>query len=310
MFIFGGPEYDIIIVGGGPAGLTASIYAQRSGKAVLVLEKDAFGGQVASSPKVENFPGKRAMAGSDFAGDLLKQTMENGAECAMGEVVRIEKERDVWVVTTREGETYTASAVILANGVKHRTLDLPGEAALIGRGVHFCVVCDGNLYAGKKAAIIGGGNSALQEAVMLSELVSELVIVQNLAFLTGEQRLIDALQARSNVRILYSTVVTGYQTSGGRLTGLELKNQVDGSCMEESCDGCFLAVGLLPENEAFANLAPLDSQGYYDVGENCLTKTQGIFAAGDCRRKTVRQLTTAAADGAVAALAACRYLDN
>lgn len=209
MFIFGGPEYDIIIVGGGPAGLTASIYAQRSGKAVLVLEKDAFGGQVASSPKVENFPGKLAMAGSDFAGDLLKQTMENGAECAMGEVVRIEKERDVWVVTTREGETYTASAVILANGVKHRTLDLPGEAALIGRGVHFCVVCDGNLYAGKKAAIIGGGNSALQEAVMLSELVSELVIVQNLAFLTGEQRLIDALQARSNVRILYSTVVTG-----------------------------------------------------------------------------------------------------
>ena len=149
------------------------------------------------------------MAGSDFAGDLLKQAMENGAECAMGEVVRIEKERDVWVVTTREGETYTASAVILANGVKHRTLDLPGEAALIGRGVHFCVVCDGNLYAGKKAAIIGGGNSALQEAVMLSELVSELVIVQNLAFLTGEQQLIDALQARSNVRILYSTVVTG-----------------------------------------------------------------------------------------------------
>ena len=310
MFIFGGPDYDIIVVGGGPSGMTASIYAQRSGKTVLVLEKESFGGQITSSPKVENFPGRLAMAGSDFANDLLKQAMENGVECAIGEAAGIEREKDVWVITTKGGETYTSSAVILANGVKHRTLGLPGEESLVGRGVHFCVVCDGNLYAGKKAAIIGGGNTALQEALMLSKLVSELVIVQNLAFLTGEQRLIDALQAKSNVRILYSTVVAGYQTKDGVLTGLTLRSEIDGSCIDEPCDGCFLAVGLLPENQAFADLVSLDTQGYYDVGETCQTKTAGIFVAGDCRRKNVRQLTTAVADGAVAALVACRYLDR
>lgn len=197
MFMFGGPDYDIIIVGSGPAGMTAAIYARRSGKSVLVIEKEKFGGQVTSSPKVENFPGKLEMAGSDFANDLLKQAMENGAEFMMGNVVRVDDETEYKTVTTEEGETYSAKAVILANGVKHRTLGLSGEGELIGHSVHFCVVCDGNLYQGKTAAIIGGGNTALQEAVMLADLAKEVVIVQNLEFLTGEQRLIDILEEKA-----------------------------------------------------------------------------------------------------------------
>ncbi|MBU5627024.1 NAD(P)/FAD-dependent oxidoreductase [Oscillibacter sp. MSJ-2] len=310
MFIFGGPDYDLIIVGSGPAGMTAAVYARRSGKTVLVIEKEKFGGQITSSPKVENFPGRLSMAGSDFANDLLHQAMENGAEFVLGTVTAVAQEGDFKSVTTEEGECYSAKAVILANGVKHRVLDLPGERELIGNGVHFCVVCDGNLYAGKKAAIIGGGNSALQEAVMLSELAAELLIVQNLAFLTGEQQLIDLLESRSNVKIIYSTVVSQYKVESGKLTGLTLKSETDGRLSEVACDGCFLAVGLVPENEQFSPVAKLDERGYYIADESCFTETEGLFVAGDCRQKAVRQLTTAASDGAVAALAACRYIDN
>lgn len=310
MFMFGGPDYDIIIVGSGPAGMTAAIYARRSGKSVLVIEKEKFGGQVTSSPKVENFPGKLEMAGSDFVNDLLKQAMENGAEFMMGNVVRVDDETEYKTVTTEEGETYSAKAVILANGVKHRTLGLSGEGELIGHSVHFCVVCDGNLYQGKTAAIIGGGNTALQEAVMLADLAKEVVIVQNLAFLTGEQRLIDILEEKPNVQIIYSSVVDAYLTEGGALKGLRIKSEVDGTLSERTCDGCFLAVGLVPNNAAFAEVAELDEQGYYASDESCLTGTEGVYTAGDCRRKTVRQLTTAVADGAVAALSACRYIDQ
>lgn len=310
MFIFGGPDYDIIVVGGGPAGLTAAVYARRSGKTVLVLEKEAFGGQITSSPRVENFPGRLSMSGNDFAAGLIKQAMENGAELVMAKAVSVTDEDGVKLVTTEEGDAYTASAVILANGVKHRMLGLPGEAALIGNGVHFCVVCDGNAYAGKKVVIVGGGNTALQEAAMMSELASELVIVQNLAFLTGERQLADQLLAKANVTVLYSTVVSAYKSENGMLTGLVLKSEVDGHLTELSCDGCFLAVGLVPENQAFAEVAPLNGSGYYDADESCLGGMDGIFVAGDCRQKTVRQLTTAAADGAVAALAACRLIDQ
>ena len=301
--------HDIIIVGGGPAGLTAAVYALRAGKTVLVIEKNGFGGQIAFSPKVENIPGTQVISGSEFAEKLIEQAMALGADVELETVTGVEKAEDIFRVSTEDGNTYEGRAVILALGVKHRTLGLPGEEDLIGNGISFCAVCDGAFYAGQEVAMIGGGNSALQEALLLSEVCSKVTIVQNLAFLTGEKKLADALAEKDNVTILYSTVVSAYETENGALTGLRLHNEETGEESRISVDGAFLAVGLLPENEPFAHLGKLNDWGYFDSAEDCLTQTPGVFVAGDCRSKRIRQVVTAAADGAIAAMAACRYMD-
>ena len=302
--------YDMIIVGGGPAGLTSAIYALRAGKSVLVIEKNGFGGQIAFSPKVENIPGTRSISGAEFADKLTDHAMDLGAEVELEKVISVEKEGDIFTVSTEEGSTYQAKAVILAVGVKHRTLGLPGEEELIGNGISFCAVCDGAFYTGQRVAMIGGGNSALQEALLLAEVCQKVTIVQNLAFLTGEKKLADALAERENVEILYSTVVSQYITENGELKGLKLHNDATGEDSEIAVDGTFLAVGLMPENDDFANLTKLNSWGYFDSDESCTTQTPGLFVAGDCRSKTIRQVVTAAGDGAIAAMAACRYLDS
>lgn len=302
--------YDIIIVGGGPAGLTAAVYALRAGKSVLVMEKNGFGGQIAFSPKVENIPGTIQISGAEFADHLTEQAMNLGADVELENVVKVEKEEGIFHVHTEEGSCYEAGAVILAVGVKHRTLGLPGEQELIGKGISFCAVCDGAFYAGQNTAMIGGGNSALQEALLLSEVCSKVTIVQNLAFFTGEEKLAQALREKENVEVLFSTLVTGYQSENGVLTGLKLRNDVTGEESSIAVDGAFLAVGLIPENDIFAHLAGLDDRGYFASGEDCRTKTEGIFVAGDCRNKQIRQVVTASADGAVAAMAACQYLEQ
>ena len=301
--------HDIIIVGGGPAGLTAAVYALRAGKTVLVIEKNGFGGQIAFSPKVENIPGTQVISGNEFAEKLIEQAMALGADVELETVTGVEKAEDIFRVSTEDGNTYEGRAVILALGVKHRTLGLPGEEELIGNGISFCAVCDGAFYAGQEVAMIGGGNSALQEALLLSEVCSKVTIVQNLAFLTGEKKLADALAEKDNVTILYSTVDSAYETENGALTGLQLHNEETGEESHIRVDGAFLAVGLLPENEPFAHLGKLNDWGYFDSAEDCLTQTPGVFVAGDCRSKRIRQVVTAAADGAIAAMAACRYMD-
>ena len=301
--------YDIIIVGGGPAGLTSAIYALRAGKSVLVIEKNGFGGQIAFSPKVENIPGTRTISGAEFADKLTDHAMDLGAEVELEKVISVEKSGDIFTVSTEEGSSYQAKAVILAVGVKHRTLGLPGEEELIGNGISFCAVCDGAFYTGQDVAMIGGGNSALQEALLLAEVCNKVTIVQNLAFLTGEKKLADALAEKENVEILYSTVVSEYITENGELKGLRLHNDETGEESEISVDGTFLAVGLMPENDAFAHLTDLNNWGYFDSDESCTTKTPGLFVAGDCRSKIIRQVVTAAGDGAIAVMAACRYLD-
>ena len=301
--------YDIIIVGGGPAGLTAAVYALRAGKTVLVIEKNSFGGQIAFSPKVENIPGTVQISGAAFADQLVEQAMNLGAEVELEKVVKVEKCDGIFKVSTEEESTYQGRAVILALGVKHRVLGLPGENELIGNGISFCAVCDGAFYTGQNVAMIGGGNSALQEALLLSEVCSKVTIVQNLAFFTGEQKLADALAQKENVEVIFSTVVTGYETENGTLTGLQLRNEETGAASHIAVDGAFLAVGLQPENDAFAAFAKLNDWGYFDSGEDCCTATEGVFVAGDCRSKRIRQVVTASADGAVAAMAACRYLD-
>lgn len=298
--------YDIIVVGGGPAGLTAALYARRSGKSVLVLEKNVFGGQITFSPQVENIPGFLSLSGNEFAEKLLDQVMAQGAEVESAEVLSV-RDGAVKTVVTDDG-AYEAKAVIIAVGARHRLLGVPREEDFIGNGISFCAVCDGAFYRDKTVAVIGGGNSALQEALLLADLAKTVYVVQNLDFLTGEQMLIDRLNAKTNVTVITGTVVSGI-LGGDTLTGLLLLHEADGKTQELSLDGVFIAIGLIPQNEPFSDLLSLTERGYAAVSETCTSDRAGIFVAGDCRDKKIRQVTTAAGDGAVAALAACEYVD-
>ena len=301
--------YDIVIVGSGPAGLTAAIYGLRAGKSVLVIEKNGFGGQIAYSPKVENIPGTIQISGAEFADKLLEQAISLGAYMEMENVTGIEKTAEGFHLTTEDGAEFDGRTVILALGVKHRMLGLPGEEELIGNGISFCAVCDGAFYAGQDVAMVGGGNSALQEALLLAETSKSVTVIQTLPHFTGEQKLAQALMEKDNVTVHFSTLVTGYRQESGTLTGLNLQSE-DGREFSIDVDGAFLAVGLSPENDAFAEHAQLNQWGYFDSAEDCRTRTEGLFVAGDCRSKRIRQVVTAASDGAVAAMAACMYLDQ
>ena len=296
--------YDIIIIGGGPAGLTAAIYAGRANKKVLILEKGTFGGQITSSPKVENIPGFMSVTGNEFAEKLIEQAMGLDAEIECCEALKIIKGNPHTVVTD-EGE-YSAKAVIIATGTKHRLLGLDREEDFIGEGISFCAVCDGAFYEGKTVAVIGGGNSALQEAILLSETSKKVYVVQNLDYLTGEDKLQKTIAKKGNIEVILGTVVDKF-LGDKELTGITVST--GGNTRDIDVDGVFVAIGLLPQNEPFADAVELNDYGYVVSGEDCLTNTEGIFVAGDCRTKKIRQVATAAADGAVAALAACSYLE-
>ncbi len=302
--------YDIIIIGGGPAGMTAALYAQRNGKKALVIEKNGFGGQITHSPKEENYPGTLQMSGNEFADKMLDQILAQGAEIELENAVAVEDLGDRKVVRTEEGSAFEGRTVVIATGVKHRMLGLEGENELVGEGISFCAVCDGDFYSGQRVCVAGGGNSALQEAVLLSEKCSEVVILQDLPALTGEQKLQDVLLGKANVRAICDTKIDGLVTENGALRGVEIESRTTGEKRVVECDGLFVAIGLIPENEPFRALAELNDWGYFASGEDCLTRTPGVYVAGDCRGKGVRQLTTAVADGATAALAACRYIDT
>lgn len=298
--------YDIIVIGGGPAGLTAAIYARRANKNVLVIEKGSFGGQITFSPKVENIPGFSEVTGNEFAEKLVEQALGLDAEVECAEVLEI-KQGDVKTVVTDSGE-FEAKTVIIATGAKHRMLGLAREEEFVGEGISFCAVCDGAFYAGRDVAVIGGGNSALQEAILLADLANKVYVVQNLDFLTGEQKLQEKLSAKENVEIILGHTVKGI-IGDTTLTGITIADSNDNE-KQLDIDGMFVAIGLIPQNEAFEGVINLDERGYVTSDENCLTNADGIFVAGDCRSKKIRQVATAAADGAVAALAACDYLDK
>lgn len=299
--------YDIIIVGAGPAGLTAAVYARRAGKSVLVLEKDTFGGQITFSPKLENYPGFQEISGNDLAQKMLEQALNLGAEIDMDTVTDV-VDGEVKAVIGEAGR-YEAKAVIIAAGAHHRRLNLPKEEELIGNGISFCAVCDGAFYKGQHVAVIGGGNTALQEILLLSEVCDKVTVVQNLAFLTGEKKMIQLLEAKENIEVIYNTIVTAYEGEDA-LKAIHLVNTETNETSRLEVDGIFLAIGTAPENEAFRKVSKLDEWGYIEADERCLTGTSGIFVAGDCRTKAYRQIATAVADGAAAALNACRYLDQ
>ena len=296
--------YDIIIVGGGPAGMTAALYALRNGKSVLVLEKTGFGGQIVHSPKVENWPGTARMSGNEYADHFLEQILDQGAEVDLTEVVRVEDHGDRKTVTTADGETREARSVILATGVRHRELGLTGEREMTGEGVSYCAVCDADFFRGKKVCVAGGGNSALQEAMLLAGKCSEVVMLQDLPEFTGEKKLQELLFSKPNVSARTGVKIVDLGMDEHVQLNAVTVEKADGTRETIPCDGLFVAIGLIPENEAFREVAKLDENGYFASPETCETGTPGIFAAGDCRAKSVRQLTTAAADGSVAALAA------
>ncbi len=288
--------------------MTAALYAQRNGKSALVIEKAGFGGQITHSPKVENFPGSVTISGNELADKLFSQILEQGAEFEIETVNAIEQNGDTKIVKTEEGGEYECKAVIIATGVKHRMLGLEGEDELVGEGISFCAVCDGDFYKDKTVCVAGGGNSALQEAILLSDKCKEVIMLQDLDFFTGEEKLQQVLFSRDNVSAHTGVKITRLITDGDDFAGVEIEK--NGVKEEIKCDGLFVAIGLIPENEPFKELADLNSFGYFDSDEQCLTKTPGIFVAGDCRSKFVRQVTTAAADGTIAALAACRYINE
>ena len=301
--------HDIIVVGGGPAGMTAALYALRNGKSVLVIEKESFGGQMTQSPKIENYPGKLQVSGMELADEMMNQILEQGADIEIETVAGVSRDGEGWIVATEEGGAYKAKAVVIATGVKHRMLGLPGEDDLVGDGISYCAVCDGDFYTDKVVCVVGGGNSALQDAILLAEKCKEVIMLLRRQVFRGEEKLQEVLLSHTNVSTRMDVVISSLIAGSNGLEAVEIANRTTGEKQRVDCDGLFVAIGLVPENGAFAELADLNDWGYFDSDESCTTKTPGIFVAGDCRNKEIRQITTASADGAVAALAACRYID-
>lgn len=303
--------YDIIVVGAGTAGLSAAIYGVRAGKSVLVIEAKNYGGQIVNSREVENYPGISHISGYEFAKNLYEQAISLGAEYKQGTVVRIEasgENKSVQVNTfAGSSDCYETKAVILATGAKNRPLGVNKEKDYIGAGISYCATCDGMFFRGRDVAVVGGGNTALEDATFLSNYCNKVYVIHRREEFRGELKIIEALKQKANVQFIMSTVVTEL-IGDDMLTGIKIKHVDKDEETKLEVSGVFVAIGQMPDNSSFENMVRLDKNGYIDAKEDCLTQTDGIFVAGDCRTKTVRQLTTAAADGAVAALAACEYI--
>lgn len=300
--------YDIVIVGAGTAGLSAAIYALRAGKSALLLEASAYGGQIINTPEVENYPGIKKISGFEFAKGLYDQASSLGAQLKYERALSVEKSDDHYLVKTSK-DTYPCKSVILATGAKNRPLGLEHEKEWIGAGISYCATCDGAFYRNRHVAVAGGGNTALEDAMFLSNYCSKVTIIHRREGFRGEGKLLDALKKRENVEFVLNVNISKLIGSDG-LDAVEVTDKNTGEKREIALAGLFVAIGQVPENSSFASIVDLDDAGYIAGGEDCRTKTVGIFTAGDCRTKTVRQLTTAAADGAVAALAACEYIDS
>lgn len=297
--------YDVAVVGAGIAGMTAAIYALRAGKSVILFEKESIGGQIALSPKVENYPGFAAISGLDLADNVFNQALNLGAQLEVDEVKSVEKADGLFKITCAYGE-HEAKAVVLATGLKHRKLE--AAAAFEGRGVSYCAVCDGAFYKGKTVAVVGGGNTAVSEAIYLADICEKVYLIHRRAGYRAEKAVMDTFLSKQNIIRLENKVIekVGGEKAASHLT---LKDTLDGSLSELDIDGLFVALGHEPQNSAFQSLIELDESGFVLSDESCMTPTAGLFVAGDCRKKAVRQLTTAASDGAAAGLAAAKYVD-
>ena len=288
--------------------MTAAIYGQRAGKRTIIIEGSGFGGQIVSSTNVENYPGIASVSGSEFSMNLLDQAMKLGAETEMEQVTGIRDEGPIKVIETT-GKEYPCRSVILATGVTHRHLGVPGEERLTGAGVSYCATCDGAFFRGKEVAVVGGGSTALQDAEFLSNYCSKVYLIHRRDEFRGENSIVKRLEQKENVEFILSATVKEI-VGENAVEALILNHKKTGEESRLPVSGVFIAVGQIPQNDRFADVVKLDGSGFILAAEDCMTSHPGIFAAGDCRTKEVRQLTTAAADGAVAALAACKYTDT
>lgn len=309
--------YDILIIGGGPAGLTAALYAARAGKSVLLIEKDSFGGQIALSPRVENYPFVAPSSGLQLVDNLMNVLTPLNIDIEIDEVIMINPDKNGnWIAKAKFG-VYHARSVILATGLAHRTLGIPGESEFLHSGISFCALCDGSLFSNKTVAVIGGGNTALQDAIYLSKLCKKVFLIHRRSVFRAEEHIQKKISACDNIELFLCCEPTGFFGDASGLNRIELKNTADAKTFSLDVDGVFEAVGHLPNNSAFASVIALDEQGFIIAGENCCPvpakdsiTAKGVFVAGDARTKEVRQIITAIADGGTAAIAACKYVDN
>lgn len=296
--------YDIIIIGCGPAGMTAGIYAARANKKVLIIEKETIGGQISSSPLVENYPGYKEISGSELANNMFEQVTALGVDVELDEVKKIEYGKIKKVITL--DNVYESKVVIIATGSRYKLLGLKNEDNLIGNGIHFCVACDGAFFKDKIVAVIGGGNSAVINAITLSDICKKVYVIQIIDKLTAESTLVEKLKEKENVEIILNAKVT-------ELIGEDnlqaIKVNVLNKVREIKLDGMFISIGLIPQSDFVKELLPINKYGYIE-SNNCVTEKDGIFVAGDCRDKQIRQLTVATSDGTTAALDAIAYLNK
>ena len=300
--------HDIIIVGAGTAGLSAAIYGLRAGKSVLVLEQASYGGQLINTPEIENYPAIQKISGFEFATNLYNQAKNLGAEFAFEKVEGIEDKGQFKEVKTKD-KSYEGKAVILATGAKSRSLGVEKEEELVGKGISYCATCDGMFYRGKVVAVNGGGNTAVEDATFLSDYVQKVYVIHRRDEFRADKAEVDRLTSKPNVELVLNSTVKRLESDTSGLTGVVVANK-DGEERTLKVDGLFVAIGQAPDNQAFSDLVELDGKGYISAGESTLTKTPGIFTAGDCRTKAIRQLATAASDGAVAGLAAVSYINE
>lgn len=296
--------YDIIIIGCGPAGMTAGIYAARANKKVLIIEKETIGGQISSSPLVENYPGYKEISGSELANNMFEQVTALGVDVELDEVKKIEYGKIKKVITL--DNVYESKVVIIATGSRYKLLGLKNEDNLIGNGIHFCVACDGAFFKDKTVAVIGGGNSAVINAITLSDICKKVYVIQIIDKLTAESTLVEKLKEKENVEIILNAKVT-------ELIGEDnlqaIKVNILNKVREIKLDGMFISIGLIPQSDFVKELLPINKYGYIE-SNNCVTEKDGIFVAGDCRDKQIRQLTVATSDGTTAALDAIAYLNK
>ncbi len=300
---------DVVIIGAGPAGLTAALYCARQGKKVLVLEKAFYGGQIINSNLVENYPGISKTTGYDFSNTLYNQAKNFGSEVEFSEVSKVEKlENNTFKVFINDGEI-ACKSVIISTGVKKRNLGLEKEEELLGKGISYCATCDGVFFREKDVAVVGGGNTALEDAVFLSEYCNKVYIIHRREEFRGEKFMIDILKSKKNVNFLLNSNVVKLNGSN-ELTSIEIENKDTKIVKRLKVDGLFIAIGQVPQNDNFSDLISIDKSGYIITNEDCETNVKGIFAAGDCRNKKVRQLSTAVSDGTIAAISACEYMSS
>ena len=299
--------YDIVIVGAGPAGLTSAIYARRASKKVLVLEAKNYGGQIINTLDIENYPVEAHISGFDFATKLYNQAKDLGAEIVFEKVIEInDKKKEKEVITTKN--KYVSKAIILATGSENRKLGLENEKDLLGKGISYCATCDGAFYRNKDVAVVGGGNTALEDALYLADIASKVYLIHRRDEFRGEESTVNLLKEKDNIEFIFNSNISKLNAKE-KLESIEIVNS-DGTTKTINVDGLFVAIGRIPENENFSKLIKLDNFGYIIAGEDCKTNVPGIFVAGDNRTKEVRQLVTATSDGAIAATAAVKYINN